>query len=42
VASLLYDEERVWLDDLEERLGIRVAVRAVPHFHIEEYQIGWG
>ena len=42
VASLLYDEERLWLDDMEERMGLRVAVRAVPQFHIEEYEIGWG
>jgi ribonuclease G len=42
VASLLFDEERVWLDDIEERFGIRVAVRAAPQFHIEEYEIGWG
>ncbi len=42
VASLLFDEERVWLDDLEERFSIRVAIRAVPHLHIEEFDIGWG
>lgn len=42
VASLLFDEERVWLDEIEEKYGIRVAVRGVPHLHIEEYEIGWG
>ncbi len=42
VAGLLLDEERGWLEDLEERLGIRIAVRTVVHFHLEEYEIGWG
>jgi ribonuclease G len=42
VAGLLLDEERGWLEDLEERLGVRIAVRTVVHFHLEEYEIGWG
>jgi ribonuclease G len=42
VASLLFDEERVWLDEIEEKYGLRVAVRGVPHLHIEEYEISWG
>ncbi len=42
VASLLFDEERVWLDEIEEKYGIRVAVHGVPHLHIEEYEISWG
>jgi ribonuclease G len=42
VAGLLLDEERGWLDEIEERTGVRIIVRPIPHYHIEEYEIGWG
>jgi ribonuclease G len=41
VAGLLLDDERAWLEELEERYGIRIVVRAVSHLFLEEYEIRW-
>jgi ribonuclease G len=41
VAGLLYDDEQERLLELEEELGIRVAVRSVPQLHVEEYDISF-
>lgn len=42
VAGLLYDEERRAVEELEESLGKRIAIRAVEDLHVEEYDISYG
>ncbi len=39
VADLLFDEEAEGVDEMEERFGIRILVKAVPEFHQEEYEL---
>lgn len=39
VANLLYDEERKWLEDLERRYKKRISVKAVPEYHLEQFDV---
>lgn len=39
VANTLYDEERRSLEELEEKYGKRVIVKAVPDYHLEQFDI---
>lgn len=39
VADLLYGEELPSLEAYEKRYGRRIVVRAVPHYHIERFEV---
>jgi ribonuclease G len=39
VASLLYDEERGGIEELEKRHQKQIAIHARPGFHIEQFEI---
>ncbi|MDO8527504.1 MAG: Rne/Rng family ribonuclease [Deltaproteobacteria bacterium] len=39
VANLLYDEERKWLENLEERFKKRISVKAVQEYHLEQFDV---
>ena len=39
VASILYDEERAWLELLEERFARRIHVRSVSDYHLEQFDV---
>lgn len=39
VASHLCDEERKWLEELEERFKKRITVKALPEYHLEQFDI---
>ena len=39
IASLLYDEERHGIDELEKRHEKQIAIHARPNFHIEQFEI---
>ncbi|HOX45788.1 MAG TPA: Rne/Rng family ribonuclease [Myxococcota bacterium] len=39
VAKRLIDEEQAVLESLERRLGVQLRVDAVPHFHLEQYEV---
>ncbi|MCD6188273.1 MAG: Rne/Rng family ribonuclease [Desulfuromusa sp.] len=42
VTSLLIDEERCGLDELEQRYGRTVSINSRPGFHIEQFEIALG
>jgi ribonuclease G len=42
IASLLVDEERCGLDELEKRYGRTVSINSRPGFHIEQFEIAVG
>jgi ribonuclease G len=37
VASFIYDEEREWLEMLEERLQKKITIKGQDNYHIEQY-----
>lgn len=39
VADMLYDEERAQLENLEERFGKRIQVKAVTEYHLEQFDV---
>ena len=39
VANILYDEERKWLELLEERYKKRISVKTVPEYHLEQFEV---
>ncbi len=39
VADVLYDEERAWLEELEGRFGKRIQIKAVPDYHVEQFDV---
>lgn len=39
VASMLYDEERAWLEQLEERFTRRIQVKSVSDYHLEQFDV---
>ncbi len=39
VADLLYGEELASLETYEQRTGRRIVVRAVPHYHMERFEV---
>lgn len=39
VANILYDEERKWLETLEARFKKRITVKAVPEYHLEQFDV---
>lgn len=39
VVNTLYDEERRSLEELEARYGKRVTVKAIPEYHLEQFDI---
>ena len=39
VAGILYDEERENVEMIEESMGVRVVIRALPDLHLEEFDI---
>jgi ribonuclease G len=39
VASMLYDEERAWLELLEERFTRRIHVKSVSDYHLEQFDV---
>lgn len=42
VSGMLYDEERQWLEELEERFKKRISVKAVPEYHLEQFDVTEG
>ena len=42
ITSLLIDEERCGLDELEQRYGQTVSINSRPGFHIEQFEIAVG
>ena len=42
IASLLIDEERVGIDELEQTYGRHISINSRPGFHIEQYEIAVG
>ncbi|SHJ08755.1 RNAse G [Malonomonas rubra DSM 5091] len=42
IASLLVDEERAGIDELEQRYGRHISINSRPGFHIEQYEIAVG
>ncbi len=42
VATLLYDEERCIIDDIEQQFQKQITVIARPNFHMEQFVIGEG
>lgn len=39
VVNNLYDEERKYLEELEKMYGKRITVKAVPEYHLEQFDI---
>ncbi|MBI5299332.1 MAG: Rne/Rng family ribonuclease [Deltaproteobacteria bacterium] len=39
VANMLYDEERKWLEALEERYKKRISVKTVSDYHLEQFDV---
>jgi len=39
VADLLYGEELASLEAFEQKMGRRIVVRAVPHYHLERFEV---
>jgi ribonuclease G len=39
IASLLYDEERAGVEELEKRHQKQIAIHARPGFHVEQFEI---
>jgi ribonuclease G len=39
VANMLYDEERKWLELLEERFKKRISIKTVAEYHMEQFDI---
>jgi len=39
VADVLYDEERAWLGELEERFGRRIQIKSIPDYHVEQFDV---
>ncbi|MBI4124931.1 MAG: Rne/Rng family ribonuclease [Deltaproteobacteria bacterium] len=39
VAGHLCDEERKWLEEMEERFKKRITVKALPEYHLEQFDI---
>ena len=39
VASVLYDEERAWLEQLEQRFSKRIQVKSVSDYHLEQFDV---
>jgi len=42
IASLLIDEERAGIDELEQRFGRHISINSRPGFHIEQFEIAVG
>lgn len=42
VANLLYDEERKWLEELENRYKKRISVKTLPEYHLEQFDVAEG
>ncbi|WP_303721190.1 Rne/Rng family ribonuclease [Malonomonas rubra] len=42
IAGLLIDEERVGIDELEQRYGRHISINSRPGFHIEQFEIAVG
>ncbi|MDP2600031.1 MAG: Rne/Rng family ribonuclease [Deltaproteobacteria bacterium] len=42
VANILYDEERRWLEILEERYKKRISVKTVAEYHMEQFDVAEG
>lgn len=39
VADSLYDEERAWIEDLEERYGKRIQIKSIADYHVEQFDV---
>ena len=39
VADVLYDEERAWLEELEAQFGKRIQIKAMPDYHVEQFDV---
>ena len=39
VANLLYDEERKWLEELEQTFQKRIVVKSVSEYHLEQFDV---
>ncbi|MBN1283447.1 MAG: Rne/Rng family ribonuclease [Proteobacteria bacterium] len=39
VADVLYDEERAYLEQLEERFGRRIQIKSVAEYHVEQFDV---
>lgn len=42
IAGLLIDEERIGIDELEQRYGRHISINSRPGFHIEQFEIAVG
>ena len=42
VANLLYDEERRWLEKLESLFKVRISVKSVDDYHLEQIEVAEG
>lgn len=39
VAGMLYDEERAYLEELEERFGKRIEIKGIADYHVEQFDV---
>lgn len=39
VADLMYNQELLTIEELEERLGRKIVVRALGHYHIQQFEV---
>ena len=39
VADVLYDEERAYLEQLEERFGKRIQIKSLTDYHVEQFEV---
>ncbi len=39
VAGMLYDEERAYLEQLEERFGKRIEIKSISDYHAEQFDV---
>ncbi len=39
VADVLYDEERAYLEQLEERFGKRIQIKSITDYHVEQFEV---
>ena len=39
VANVMYDEERAWLEELENKYKKRITVKEVADYHLEQFDV---
>ncbi len=40
VANFLYDEERLFLEELEKHIGRRISIKSLADYHLEQFDVG--